>query len=200
MDTLDLILTGKRNEPVPAIIRPLNLFNDILSWYGQWFPKMYDISGQPLYGDSHWDVPRKFEFYNKENDFKVLILDAMHKIQGYTIINLNHIGSDGNKCIYVPFIASAPWNRKSIYFPKREFKDIGKILIAVSILWGKTFIDTLTLELHSLSEVEDFYRHLGMRETGRIEKDLKEFRIENDKAYNLLRFLLPHLKLGSRNE
>lgn len=100
MDTLKIDLIGSRNIKVPAVIRPLYLLNDTLMWYTQWFPEMFTISGEGIYPDSHWDVSKIFEFFERQVGFKILILEARNQIQGYMILNLNYIGQWQKVCIY----------------------------------------------------------------------------------------------------
>lgn len=107
---------------------------------------------------------------------------------------------NGKKCVYIPFIASAPWNRKGSKRSITAFNNIGKILISVASLFGEVYLDTPVIELHSLPESEGFYRKIGMKETGMQKKGMKEFRLEKDKGFDLLRFLMPQLRKAGQNE
>jgi hypothetical protein len=97
----------------PSVVRDVALVRDALSWYMDWFPEMYDLSGNRIYEDSHWDVPHLWELSVKETNDRVLVVERDEKIQGYVVLKVSdYIGIDGKPCSYVKFIASAPWNRR----------------------------------------------------------------------------------------
>ena len=201
MAIIPLALYGARNERVDALIRSLDINNDQLVWFTQWLPKMFTIASQPLFEDSYWNVPKIFENYYVSEESKVLILEARDRIQGYVIIHLDYWGMDKKPCVYIPFLAAAPWNRSLHGLNGREFKGIGKILVATACLLGEKYISTSVLELHSLSSTEGFYSRIGFRETGRKnEEGLREFRLERERSLDLIRFLLPHIKKDASDE
>lgn len=88
------------------------------------------------------------------------------------------------------FIASAPWNRK-LEGAERRYRNVGKILISIAVLYSVKFCQSYAVELHALSEAEDFYRRIGMKETGRTKGNLKEFRLEKPGSLALARLTLP---------
>ena len=195
MDIIPLNIYGPRNQKVSARVRPLNIISDILKWYIDWYPGMCDLSGRKMYEDSHWNVPKMWEAFNPSKDCEVLILEAHDKIQGYIIIKYDHKGYDKKKCLYIPFLAAAPWNRKKRESNGREFRNIGKILVAVAAMKGVEVYDRPVLELHSLKGAQNFYRKLDMEETGREKNSMKEFRLGEEMAFDLIRFLIPNIKI-----
>jgi hypothetical protein len=194
MAPIEFIFLGARNEPIPALIRPLILIPDILSWVTNWFPEMLGLAGSRLYEDSHWDVPSIWEEALGNDNYRVIAIEAEGIIQGYTVVLVkNYLGIDGKPCAHVAFVAVAPWNRV-VRGSRRKIKGIGKVLIAMSSLLSIKHTGSLILELHSLPDAEGFYHHIGMRETGRYSKQgLKEFRIEKPEALALIRPLLPSI-------
>lgn len=195
MVILSLNLIGPREVTIPAVIRTVDLTSDTLEWFTDWFPRMYDLSGNKIYEDSHWDVPKIWESCEAQGS-RVLLLEADERIQGYTITNFNYVGIDKNTCTYIPFLASAPWNRKSTT-EEREILNVGKILVATSSLLGYSQNGRPVIELNSLPGSEKFYHRIGMRETGNINNGLKEFRLESGKGFELIRFLQPFINEGS---
>lgn len=200
MAILKLHLQGARNQIVKALLRPYNGLNDILLWFSDWFPKMCDLSGAKIFEDSHWKVDEIWEYYSKYPDARVMLLEAEDKIQGFVIIIVGHIGFDKKPCIYIPFLSVAPWNRKLHDSSKREIKYIGKTLIGYAALIAYKKYNIPSVELHSLPDAENFYRKIGMLETGRTENNLKEFRLNQKEGFDSLRFFMPCLAKGGENE
>ena len=188
MAPLQTSIIGNRNQDEPAIIRKVDFLNDGLSWYIQWFPRMYNLSGERLFEDSHWEVPKIWEAATNDDRMRALVLEAAEQIQGYVAFQFDdYTGIDGKACAYVAFIATAPWNRKR-KGGDREFKGVGSTLLAVTLLHELKNTGSLTLELHSLPQSEIFYRKIGMHETGKRSKDgLKQMRLEKPEALTLIR-------------
>lgn len=195
MVILNLNLIGPGQVTIPAVIRTVDLTSDTLEWFTDWFPRMYDLSGNKIYEDSHWNVPKIWESCEARG-IKVLLLEADERIQGYTTTNFGHVGIDNNTCTYIPFLASAPWNRKSST-DEREILNVGKILVAISSLLGYSQNNSPVIELNSLPNAEKFYHRVGMRETGNMNNGLKELRLESVKGFELIRFLQPLINEGS---
>ncbi|HEM7854168.1 TPA: hypothetical protein ACKFH8_005546 [Burkholderia multivorans] len=166
---------------------------DTLSWYVNWFPQMRDLNGNPLYEDSHWDVPEIWDYVKAKGEYRTLVLEAEGQIQGYAVIRMQgYQGIDGNPCGYIAFVAAAPWNRR--LSPRQEYRGIGRVLIGVSSLFSGQELDTKALELHSLSGSEAFYVKIGFQRTGRQDgQGLHQFRLEDQQATRLIFPLLGDL-------
>ena len=134
---LKVVLIDERGNPVDAVIRPFTPIQDVLSWYIDWFPLMYDLAGNRLYEDSHWRITDYWEEISQKKNFDILIIEAKEKIQGYVTIKYDHKSYLGNQAVYIPFVASAPWNRKVTRKDRREFKNIGKNNEAGTIVGGR---------------------------------------------------------------
>lgn len=188
MASIKATIVGAKNQDVPAIARKVEPIPDVLSWYISWFPKMYDLSGERLFEDSHWDVPEIWSSSYQDERMRVLVLEADERLQGYVVFQIkDYIGIDENRCLYVAFLATAPWNRKR-KGGSREYKSVGSVLLAIALLFELKHIGALTLELHSLPQSEIFYRKIGMSETGqRSQEGLKLMRMEKVDALTLLR-------------
>lgn len=194
MAIIKLELIGRRNQREDATFRPYSQLQDTLSWYTDWFPQMFDLSGQRLYEDSHWRVPDIWDKFDGSNKCEVVILEAAGQIQAYVVINFDHKDINGKSSTYIPFLASAPWNRKATVSSHRKYKHIGQIIVAVASLKAYKNNNKPELELHSLPSAENFYRKLNMVETGRVKNRMKEFRLEKAQAFDLIRFLIPMIK------
>lgn len=192
MVNLRVNLLGQNNEDIEANIRPLNLIKDSLSWYVNWFPKMYDLAGSRRYCDSHWDVPEIWTMASKIGDYRVVVIEAIGQIQGYIVMKTNHTGRDGAPCIYVAFLASAPWNRHG-NINGRFIKNIGQLLMFVAVLYCNRYHKKIAVELHSLSEAEAFYRRIGMNCTGQSKENMNEYRLEESAALKLIRPILKNV-------
>jgi len=152
---------------------------------------MFDLSGRRLFQDSHWDVPAIWTELTSNPDYRIKLIEADGEIQGFIVVQVNgYIGIDGKPCVYVAFIASAPWNRKS-EGAERKHRNVGKILMSLAVLYAAKFYENYNVELHALSDADDFYRRIGMKETGRTKGQLKEFRFEKPEALALARLTLP---------
>lgn len=196
MAALQTTITGTRNQLEPAVIRDVEPIEDGLSWFTQWFPKMYDLSGERLFEDSHWDVPGIWTATSKDERYRAMVLEASGQIQGYVVFQLKEYGGiDQEPCMHVSFLATAPWNRKR-KGGIREYRGVGSALLAVSLLYELKNIGKLVLELHSLPLSEHFYRKLGFADTGRVHEGLRLMRMERPEALKLLRPFLSSFMRG----
>lgn len=192
----------ERNIYVPTLARNVNLNQDTLTWFIDWLPEMYDLSGKPIYGDSHWDVPKLWKFYDNDPDSEVIIIEHDNRIQGYAAITLQgYRGLDGKECAYVAFIASAPWNRKTQVATRDGFIDTGKMLMTITIILAHVETSNAVIELEPLPAAEGFYRKLGMLPTGKRKQNLLQYRLEKGAAFNLLNQGLAHIRRrGEKND
>ncbi len=195
MVTIDLVLTNVHNEKIQAQARPFDPIQDVLSYYIDWFPLMYNLAGQPLYQDSHWKITKYWEGIHGLTNFDIIIIEAQNRIQGYVTIKLDHIDIYKQKSVYIPFVATAPWNRNLTEKETREFTDIGKILLALAGLNGYKNQRAKSIELHSLSHAENFYKRLGMVETGNLKGRMKEFHLNESGLANLILSSKRYIKL-----
>lgn len=193
MVLIPIKLVGSRNQIVTGEVRSVKQAQDILSWFSEWLPHMYDLSGKRLHEDSHWKVPDIWEQFCQLSDCEVLMLEADNQIQGYIVIYLNYPDSSDGVKTYIPFLAAAPWNRNS-NGASRKYQQVGKLLVGIGALRGFATWQDPRLELHSLPGAENFYRRLRMSETGRVENSMKEFRLDTKAGFDLLRFILPYIK------
>lgn len=192
---IDLINDSTKKSKT-AIFREVNLIQDTLLWYADWFPGMFDLSGNLIYGDSHWDVPSIWNDSLKSSDFKVYVIECDNRIQGYFIIQINNYrGSDEKNCGYVSFLAVAPWNRKS-NVRKRMYKNVGKILLVTAAIVAYRYNENAAIELESLPDAEDFYRKQGMLATGQIKNELVQYRLNHITAISLMSELSGKFRRG----
>ncbi len=194
MDKFEVTLKGPKNQIFPALLRPIDLVKDTISWFVNWYPRMNDLAGRRLYQDSHWNVAKIWQELATDPHYRIKVIEADDLIQGYIILRVNgYLGIDKKPCTYVSFLATAPWNRFAAN--ERSYQGVGKKLMSVAVFYSAKIHGNLIVELHSLPDAEDFYRGIGMRETGRRSKNnLKEFRLEHSEALALIRPILSERK------
>ena len=175
MAPIELVLTKQDHQTAEGFLRPFKPISDIISWYTDWFPLKYDLASNRLYEDSHWNVPKIWEQYDGTNGNKTLILEAEGRIQGFICIRFDHTCHNGKSGVYVPFLSSAPWNRKFTKNDHREFRNIGAILMATAAIKGYKDKSVTRMELHSLPSAENFYEKIGMAKTGNKKNGMNEF-------------------------
>lgn len=187
MFKVDIQIPRADGTSTVATIRELDQVRDGVSWFVQWFPKMLDLNGYPLYEDSHWDVIKIWHDVSLLPEYKVLVLEADGALQGYAVVQVEqNTGIDGRPCGYIAFIATAPWNRRQPP-SKPDFKGIGKLLIGASSLITAQHISNMELELYSLPAAEAFYLKLNFQWTGRVDpQGLKHFRLDHQAVLRLL--------------
>ena len=192
MVNLRVRLRKSTGEKVWGTVRPVSPA-DSVSWFVHWFPQMRDLNGNPLYEDSHWDVPEIWDYIVTKPEFRTFVLEAEGQIQGYAMIRTQgYEGIDGVPCGYIAFVASAPWNRRQS--PRQEFRDIGRVLIGVSSLLAGQDLGNKALELHSLPGAQSFYLKVGFERTGCHDpQGLHQFRLEDQQASRLIFPLLSDL-------
>jgi hypothetical protein len=62
MVVLKLNLISPGHISISAVMRTINLTSDTLQWFIDWFPRMYDLSGNKIYEDT--TVRLRFLEYN----------------------------------------------------------------------------------------------------------------------------------------
>ena len=196
MAPVELKLINYKNEYCEGYVRPFERSKDVLSWFVDWMPQMFDLAGNKVYSDSHWKVPEIWELFYNKTDSQVYIIESGGKIQGYICVELKHECYNSKKGVYIPFLATAPWNRTSTHNVYREFNGIGKIILSIAILKSYKELDEGRIELHSLKDAEDFYHKMGMMETGRVNERMKEFYMGNKACSKLIRMTSSYFKIG----
>lgn len=187
MAIFEVNLLGNRNKKVKGIIRPVDPFLDTLLWVDHWYPAKYNLAGRPLFEDSHWRVDRFFMDLSQKDDIRVLVLEAENQIQGFIVfVTKNFRGIDGASCVYVAFLATAPWNRVNQNSPG-AYRGVGSLLLGAALVYGHKHNNCLCLELHSLKGAEGFYTKVGMVETGHVKDEMKGFRLDGVNSMVLMR-------------
>lgn len=192
------LMAGSGGGYTTATFRRTDLYPDSLIWYTEWYPSLYDLSGNPLYDDSRWDVPAIWEAVSLSNDHVSYVIDCDNNLQGYIVLQVsNYHGIDGVECGHVNFLAAAPWNRVSTV-RKRVYRQVGQYLLATAALVSYWHLSNATFELESLPDAENFYRKQGMVATGKIEKGLVQYRLGHTQAMPLLSQLSAKIRREAR--
>ncbi|WP_369065020.1 GNAT family N-acetyltransferase [Burkholderia gladioli] len=177
MVQLDVTLRGVNGVTVPAVVRNVNFGPDALSWYQHWLPKMYDLAGNPIFEDSHWPWPKIWVQMASDPDCECLVVEANGQLQALCVFQYrNYSGHDGADCVYINFVAVAPWNRASLNAHTR-FQGLGKLFLAIAGLVRAKRAGLCPMELESLSQAEPFYLHVGFVPTGVVSKQMNQYRL-----------------------
>lgn len=190
---VDLLDNGTKSF-VTAVARDLDLPKDTLSWYLDWFPEMHDLSGNPIFEDSHWHVPKIWDVSAKNPSDQVIIIELNNRIQGYVVTKVgSYKGKDNHNCTYIKFLATAPWNRK-ITGRSRAYSNAGKMLLAVSIIIGYWNNKNAAVELEALPQAENFYRKQGMLPTGKQKNGMLQYRFDHKAAISFVRQIQANIR------
>ncbi|CAM2194595.1 protein of unknown function [Paraburkholderia kururiensis] len=197
MVRLDVTLRGVNGVTVPAIVRNVNFASDAISWFQNWFPKMYDLAGNAIFEDSHWIWPKLWLALANDPDCECLVIEANGQLQALCIFQFqNYTGDDGTDCAYVKFVAVAPWNRSSLNAHTR-FQGLGKLFLSIAALVRAARIQQLCpLELESLPQAEPFYLHIGFVPTGVVQGTLNQYRLATKNVTSLVGSQLPFITPG----
>jgi len=114
--------------------------------------------------DQRWDWEQKTSDVTGLLLYKQFALEFDGKTQGLMLVSLGarrakHSSYIGRELIYIEYLASAPWNRKSLMTPDlATYKGVGENLVslAVQISFEEGFNGLIGL--HSLEQAESFYR------------------------------------------
>jgi GNAT superfamily N-acetyltransferase len=91
----------------------------------------------------------------------------------------------GFGAIYISRLAVAPWNR--VNRSNRRYKGLGKLLVQY-VAWRSWNLGLKgRIILEALPGAEEFYLHLGFREIGVGNENLKFYELPRDKARELLK-------------
>jgi hypothetical protein len=196
MVRLDVTLHGVNGVTVPAVVRTVNFGADSLSWYQNWFPKMYDLSGNPIFEDSHWPWPQIWTQMANDPDCECLVIEAKGQLQAFCVFQFrNYAAHDGADCAYINFVAVAPWNRVSLNAHTR-FQGLGKLFLAVAGLVRAKRMGLCPMELESLPQAEPFYLHLGFVPTGVVTHQMNQYRLATGQVMSLVSSQLQFMKPG----
>ena len=116
---------------------------------------------------SHWDWRGKVNLCARQLSLQAFAVECGGETQGLMLVDTTkraRIPSQANKhLVYVELVESAPWNRE----PERRYKGVGIVLMAAAIQLSKDEGNGGRIGLHSLLQVEDFYRSVcGMTDLG----------------------------------
>lgn len=144
--------------------------------------------------DSHWDWSKKiidsrgkpnYEFYALECDDPAT--------QGLMMIDLDLHRSkleENRNLVYVEFIHTAPWNRRSLV-NSVAYKGVGSALLSFAVMRSVKMEYKGRVGLHCLSRSEEFYTKFGMTLLNDLSqpKSLKYFELSREKAKNIINIL-----------
>jgi hypothetical protein len=123
--------------------------------------KLPPDSIRPEHG--HWNWKAKREALSDVGRFYAIERDGM--MQGLMFIRFDKQGrleaQVGLPLVYVDYIESAPWNLPNLA-PEPRFRGVGTAFVKIAIAESLAMDWKGRIGLHSLPQVESFYRRLGM--------------------------------------
>lgn len=99
--------------------------------------------------------------------------------------NAQSVLEDGLGAVHIARLSVAPWNRANR--GDRRYKGLGKLLVQY-VSWRSLklgFKGRIILE--ALPDAEEFYLHIGFKQIGIGEDDLKSYELPKDKAREFLK-------------
>lgn len=119
---------------------------------------------------SHWDWRAKLRSLRRRRHSRSFAVECDGIVQGLMIVDLARRcrleSQRGEELPYVDFVEVAPWNRDS-WKPNRLYGSVGTVLIRAAIQLCLESGSQGRLGLHSLPQADNFYRRLGMTDSGR---------------------------------
>lgn len=118
--------------------------------------------------DSHWDWNTKHQATAAYLNYEKFALECDRVTQGLMMLELDSHRSrlePGKSIVYVDFLATAPWNRRSIQNPP-DYKGVGSVFFQFAILRSHELEYQGRVGLHALPKAVDFYTQLGMQNFG----------------------------------
>ncbi|MEA1952711.1 MAG: GNAT family N-acetyltransferase [Planctomycetota bacterium] len=118
----------------------------------------------------HWDWRKKVAYYSGQLSYNCFALECDGKTQGLMLVNTMkrcQLPQQTNKhLVYVEYLATAPWNRRSIR-GIRGFKGVGMAMIESAIQLSIDESNHGRIGLHALPQADTFYREkCGMTDLG----------------------------------
>lgn len=136
----------------------------------------------------HWQWSQKARLYAGKSGYQFFALEAGVATQGLMLVNnisqCRLSNQAGDTMVYVDYVATAPWNLRSLSDTPR-FRGVGKALIEVAAGLSRDNGMNGRLGLHSLPQAEAFYRDVcGMTDLGEDpnEYDLRYFEMTEAQA------------------
>jgi hypothetical protein len=145
---------GRNKEKVAGRLMPLSdeLLHDSLVL---WTARLSESKEE----DSHWDWYKKYQRYEKDPTYEMYSIECEKIAQGLMIIEIDFHRSRCDPVkpiVYVDYLATAPWNRKSLQDPPR-YRLVGSILLAYARIRSFELEYQGRLGLHSLPRAVGFY-------------------------------------------
>jgi hypothetical protein len=157
------LLRVKDNQVVDASLTML-LDRHLDDFQVLWKPRLLPSSEE----DSHWDWNTKHQATARYLNYEKFALECDRVTQGLMMLELDSHRSrleSRKSIVYVDFLATAPWNRRSIQNPP-DYKGVGSIFVQFAILRSHELEYQGRVGLHALPNAVDFYTKLGMKSFG----------------------------------
>lgn len=155
-------------------LESVNLF--INTWVPEHIVRLMKISDY-TYSLFKWDeiLKRSMIVGSPWSCFSAFTCD---RLDGLLCLSIN------NKKLKIEYIACAPWN----YYKCRKMRNIGSGLIYYVITCSKNFNLGGEFYLDALPDAEEFYKGIGMFETGNVNKQgIKEYKMPIKAAQSFIK-------------
>jgi Acetyltransferase (GNAT) domain len=118
--------------------------------------------------DSHWDWNTKHKATASCLNYEKFALECDRVTQGLMMLELDYHRSriePGKSIVYIDFLSTAPWNRRSIQDPP-IYKGVGSVFVQFAIMRSHELEYHGRVGLHALPDAVAFYTKLGMKNFG----------------------------------
>jgi hypothetical protein len=129
-----------------------------------WKPRLSCSSEE----DSHWDWNVKHKATASCLNYEKFALECEQVTQGLMMLELDFHRSriePGQSIVYIDFLATAPWNRRSIQNPP-VYKGVGSVFVQFATMRSHELEYHGRVGLHALPDAVAFYTKLGMKNFG----------------------------------
>lgn len=173
------IFDNLKNEYVEARVTPISA-KHIYQIQFAWKPE--------LKKQNCWDKDVNLQAYlNEDPKYEIYILESDFIAQGLMIVELiDSRQQPSQKLVYIKQLSVAPWNRSSLLRPTRNYRGVGTVLIAFSILRSISLGLDGKIALHSIEQAKSFYQKFPFVDFG-----YDDFKIGNKKVMSLKYLELP---------
>lgn len=194
------LLDVRKKSPVEAELWDAITDKQLADWEKKWLPETMKglkaskaagiTANQSSYQSAHWNWRKKAEKFKELLAYQGFSIVCDEITQGMMFVDkttkqTKHPDYTARHQVYIDYLESAPWNRKTLINALPQYRGIGSILIrkAIDLSIEEGFKGRIGL--HSLPQSEHFYGHVcGMTDLGQDKAylDLRYFEMTAEQA------------------
>ena len=152
------LLDVKTREMTQAVLETLR-YRHLLDFEVLWMPLLRATAED----DAHWDWVRKQRIYRNRDKHEKYAIACAQATQGMMVLDTTpHQGRylPHQSLLYVDYLATAPWNRRSIQTP--TYRLVGSTLLEFARYRSHQLGHGGYIGLHALPKSQAFYLKIGM--------------------------------------